>query len=459
MTILTLLGYLVGLLFVAVVGLILYFLYRHWQLTTVRKGEVPILPTPIPYLGHALQLGQKPVDFLKSCEEKTSEVFGILAGGQRIFIIHDPLSTPNVLKTNKALSIAEFQDSVLRDLFNTPNEMIHSPLIDWDLIRKFYSTYLLSDKALDGLCGRMMRKFKDIYDQQVTQKLNDSADGRATVKLYDIIGRFIFHVGVGAIFNNTINDDPEKCDKLFDAFMQFDQSVALCLAGVPIKYQGKAFAAFNHIVNTINPLKEDLSDFMQRRCQYFGGIAEKDPNFKDKNGLLNSPLFWASVSNSMPATFWLIYHILKSQKTEYFEVIRKEIQEKIPNWQRFLAANFTKDETILQKDILTMEQLNELYFIDSCFTETLRLVSGSFILRIVVDEIFDLTLNSGNTYRFRKGDRVGLFPCLFHNNPKIFPDPDEFNPYRWMKGDTPEEKLLSAQGRIPLFYEGQEVNP
>ena len=430
-------------------------------------------PTSVPFLGHALDLGKQPMEFLMACAQKTTEVFGILAGGQRIFIIHDPLSAHLVLKTTKSLSIAEFQDSVLRDMFNTPEQIVNSHFVDWNMTRKGYGHYLLSGKSLDALCERMMKKFQAMYHLQLSSLVLPSSPGseKISVKLYDFVARFIFHVAVGTLFNGTINDTPEKCDALFDAFHEFDCSVPFCLAGIPISFQRKAFASLNHIVKAIDPLKEDLSEFVQQRSSYFAGVAEKDPIFLGKNGILNSPIFWASTSNSMPAVFWLMYFLMKSAASSskgnqnYFEMIRQEIREKIPNWQQFLAKNFsaegkdTDDDQPTASSFLSNDQLNELYFIDACFTETLRLVSGSFILRIVMEEQFQLSLHSGHSYRFRKGDRVGLFPGLFHKNPKIFPDPEEFDPYRWIRGDTPEEKLLAAQGRIPLFYEGHELNP
>lgn len=53
--------------------------------------------------------------------------------------------------------------------------------------------------------------------------------------------------------------------------------------------------------------------------------------------------------------------------------------------------------------------------LEACITEALRLASGSMIMRFVRHDQCQLTLtNSGNTYTFRKGDRVGIFPTLLH---------------------------------------------
>jgi cytochrome P450 len=70
--------------------------------------------------------------------------------------------------------------------------------------------------------------------------------------------------------------------------------------------------------------------------------------------------------------------------------------------------------------------------LDSCLSEALRLTSGSMIMRQVMVPDAELTLASGNTYRFRKGDKVGLFPCLQHFDPDLYPSPDTFQYDRFL---------------------------
>jgi cytochrome P450 len=67
--------------------------------------------------------------------------------------------------------------------------------------------------------------------------------------------------------------------------------------------------------------------------------------------------------------------------------------------------------------------LPNMVVLDSCISEALRLMSGSMIMRQVVPkEGGTLTLNSGKSYRFRQGDKVGIFPSLTHFNEDFFPD-------------------------------------
>lgn len=448
----------------AVVFGVLYFVYQQYQLTSQRKGEPAVFAGPLPYLGFALELSKRPVDLFQSLANKTKDILGIVIAGQRMFILHDAHATSQLIKVQKGLSIAEFHDTVSYNLFDYSQEVIHSPHLNSDLVRKFYSQYLLNDKCLDKLCERMLLKLKDIYEVQVNQRLERTvAGGKPVVKLYDFIARFIFHVGLGAVFNENINNTPDKCDKLYDAFVVFDNAVALSIAGFHIKYQTKAYECLRYIHSVFDQNNENCSELIERRNQYFKELSQVDSHYKDIYGKLNFPLLWASVSNSMPATFWMIYNVLKSSKRDQMlQQIRDEIATYIPNYQQFYEKHFLQQQKDSDNNttFITVEQLDHMHFIDSIFTETLRLVTGSFFMRVVVEDGYEIETSSGDKYRFRKGDRLGIFPPLFHLDDEIFPNAKEFNPYRFVTSeDRPlEERIAAAQGKIPMKKNGKELN-
>ena len=49
-----------------------------------------------------------------------------------------------------------------------------------------------------------------------------------------------------------------------------------------------------------------------------------------------------------------------------------------------------------------------------------------------VTEDCTIELDSGNSYKFRKGDKLGIFPATIHFDPDIYPNPEEFNYKRFI---------------------------
>ena len=72
---------------------------------------------------------------------------------------------------------------------------------------------------------------------------------------------------------------------------------------------------------------------------------------------------------------------------------------------------------------------------------------------------FEMTLASGSKYKFRKGDRVGLCPPLFHLDEELFPNPTDFNPSRWLLGEdkSTDEKVQAACGKMAFYKGGKEL--
>ncbi len=255
-------------------------------------------------------------------------------------------------------------------------------------------------------------------------------------KLFDFLSRFIFHASMASIFNKEAGDDM----KLYEAFMAFDKDMPYCAGGISLDYFKSAIAGRTILIDAANKYTENLSELMEQRWKLFKQVAsEGKMNFSDA-AKEQVAILWASVGNTMPATFWIIYYIVSNEKA--LAQLRAEMNESLSD------LTMTKD--------ITQEELNKLVFADACITETLRLSSGSLIMRIARENT-SLTLASGKTYKFRKGDRVGLCPPLFHYDEEIFPQAGEFNPWRWLQGETPEDRLAAANGKIPMSKGGVEL--
>ena len=115
----------------------------HLQLSIAREGEAPVQWSWIPLLGNAIELGSRPLEFLSESSAKHKDIFGMVVAGNRMFIISDPHSSHVILKPTKSFSWEEFHHLILVNFFG---KNAHGPGrhdYDEDLMRKWYSTYLL----------------------------------------------------------------------------------------------------------------------------------------------------------------------------------------------------------------------------------------------------------------------------------------------------------------------------
>lgn len=115
----------------------------HLHLSIAREGEAPVQWSWIPLLGNAIELGSRPLEFLAESSAKCKDIFGMVVAGNRMFIISDPHSSHVILKPTKSFSWEEFHHLILTNFFGSD---FHSPGrhdYDEDLMRKWYSNYLL----------------------------------------------------------------------------------------------------------------------------------------------------------------------------------------------------------------------------------------------------------------------------------------------------------------------------
>ena len=127
---------------VVVLGTVGLFCHHLLQ-SIIRPGEAPIRWSWLIFLGWALELGSRPIEFLQECQNLYGDIFGIVVGGNRMFIVTDVNSTNCILRPNKDLTSTEFHDSILMNFFGVSKETIDMRGIDESTMRKFYSQYLL----------------------------------------------------------------------------------------------------------------------------------------------------------------------------------------------------------------------------------------------------------------------------------------------------------------------------
>jgi hypothetical protein len=109
----------------------------------------------LPWLGDALKMGDKPLELLKGGADAFGEIFGLVVGGNRMFIITDPHSYDVIFKASaKKLSVEEFHNTVLQNFFGVSRPALTSHAVNDSFMRSLYSKVSKAVVARDFLLCR-----------------------------------------------------------------------------------------------------------------------------------------------------------------------------------------------------------------------------------------------------------------------------------------------------------------
>ncbi|XP_045931033.1 cytochrome P450 7A1-like, partial [Micropterus dolomieu] len=151
-------------------------------------------------------------------------------------------------------------------------------------------------------------------------------------------------------------------------------------------------------------------------------------------------ILWASVGNTVPATFWAMYYLVSHP--EALQVVRQEIHDVL----RLSGVEFSRDRDVT----LSREQLDKLLYLESAINESLRLSSASMNIR-VAQEDFSLRLDGERSVAVRKGDIIALYPQSMHMDPEIYEEPQTFRLDRYIQ-DGREKTDFYKNGQKLKYY-------
>ncbi|XP_065891833.1 cytochrome P450 4A6-like [Dysidea avara] len=197
---------------------------------------------------------------------------------------------------------------------------------------------------------------------------------------------------------------------------------------------------FHHCVKILHEYSEKAID--KRRTQLLegtGGLSRKYTDFldvlllaEDEQGYsltdeeireeVNTFMFEGH-DTTATALCWTLYCL--ATHPDHQEKCRKEARE-----------------VLSEKDDVTWEDLNKLVYISMCIKESLRLYPPvPFVAReLKEDYVF-------GDYKLRKGTSITIGINSQHHNPRIWPDPEKFDPLRF---STENVKLQDSFAFVPF---------
>ncbi|XP_054846762.1 7-alpha-hydroxycholest-4-en-3-one 12-alpha-hydroxylase-like [Eublepharis macularius] len=413
-------------------------LYLAGAFRKQRANEPPLEKGIIPWLGCALEFRRDGVEFLRRMQKKHGTIFTVLLGGSYFTFLMDPLSFKTVVKEARAkLSFTEFAEELVQKVFGyRPSLMTHK-------IIESASTKHLNGNGLVVMTQAMM----DSLQMVMLHSLGSAEVGKPWKEdgLFHYCYNMVFRAGYLALYGNeprkskaAQRNDLQHSEEIYEEFRKYDQLFPR-LATSTLSYGNKKEAErlkrlFWGILSMKNvQQKDNVSEWVREQEQQ---LAEEGmPEYmRDRFMFL---LLWPAQSNTGPASFWLLLHLMKNPKA--MEEVRKEVDRVVKE-----SGQEVKPGSAVIN--VTKEMLTNTPVLDSAVQETLRLAAAPLLIRAVMEDV-ELKMNDGREYALRKGDRVGIFPYLAaHMDPEIHPEPHVFK----------YDRFLNQNGTKREFYKNGE---
>uniref|UniRef100_A0A672I6A7 Cytochrome P450, family 7, subfamily B, polypeptide 1 n=1 Tax=Salarias fasciatus TaxID=181472 RepID=A0A672I6A7_SALFA len=378
-----------------------------------RKDEPPLIKGWIPFLGKGLEFGKDAYKFLDKHKRKHGDIFTVQMAGKYMTFVLDPLLYPYIIKHGRQLDFHEFSNKVAPITFGYPP--VHSKLhpgLKEQIQRSFK---LLQGESLTLLTESMMGNLMLVFRQDHLGH-SDWMSG----SMYQFCLSVMFEATLLTMFGCVSSARRHGGVRaLRDDFVKFDDKFPLLIAQVPICLLRGTRAIRKKLINYFLPDRmscwTNMSEFIRMRMEVFDNY--ENLRDVDKAGRVlkthHFAMLWASVGNTVPATFWAMYYLLSHP--EALQAVRQEIQEVLS----LSGVEFSNDTDVK----LHREQLDKpTTSSESTINESFRLSSASMNIR-VAQEDFSLQLGESRSVAVRKGDIIAMYPQIMHLDPEIYEEP------------------------------------
>ena len=358
----------------------------------------------LPYFGIALDIYKKGLyPFIKENGDKNGGIFTAYLFGARIHIITDPTSYQTIQRKPKIFSFTPLMHEMAQRM---NNETVQKTNIDTTKLRE---TTMSVSKYLQG---DPLEQVSKVYGRLVMEKLNEYFDknnvnGELVVNLHSFVRTILFYASSKSILGEEFDSEATEKD-----FFTFDDNLKFIVNGFPGFLVQHAHAAKARVEKAIMNL-----DF-SKACEFVSAQREGKTELELARigfGMLN-----ASQTNSIHASFWTFYDILKDNKTK--QNVIDEISDK------FSVEAY--EETI-----------DSMEYLQAAYLESNRFHNIGISLRQAVE---DCKVEVGSkSYKLRKGDRIFMMPTSYQD-PEIFENPSKYDPERFV-GKKISDKVKNSQ--------------
>ncbi|KAH0617674.1 hypothetical protein JD844_016149 [Phrynosoma platyrhinos] len=289
----------------------------------------------------------------------------------------------------------------------------------------------------------MMKNLQSIFKTKFSQ---------VTDWKVETVNKFCFSIVFEASFRTLYGRDPgadgySVTDAIGDKFLKFDAKFSYLAANIPIELLGETKEIRKeliHFFKSENMAKWlGISEVIQDRKNMFEMYEELGDYDKAAH---HFAFMWASLGNTIPATFWAMYYLLRDP--EALAVVRDEIDHLLQSTGQEKGPGFNIR--------LTREQLDNLVYLEdtvgqeSAINESLRMCSSSMNIRLTKED-FILKLEGNLEVNLRKGDYIAIYPPILHMDPEVYQDPEQYKFDRYVENGKKKTAFYKQEKKLKHF--------
>lgn len=382
--------------------------------------SIPRVPSYVPYLGHGLAFGRDADQLMNNCQKKYGDVFEINLAGKHCTFFLNPRDYPAFIRQSKFLRSEDVSLDIAASVFGFDKAHLQDK-VDVEYVTHLNQRMMMGDELVP-LTERMQDKIEEILlDTRHQQGFSGS--------LFDYTLELIFMAGSDALFGEGV-----ASPQLMDDFKIVDKFFPQLVGGIPKWLLPGARKALAGLIKPMGFAREGQSRLMEERFKYFANIDYRAAEELPKT---DASLLWAAQANTAVVAFFTLFFILRDA------TVKQQVQEEV----RTALASADKHSS-RGTPYLTPDVLNRMEKLDSCISETLRLVSAPLPMREVMQDL-DIELINGESVHLRKGQFAAIYPRYTHMHPAVYANPETFQWDRFLGKQKPNS--FSYQNE-PLKY-------
>ncbi|KAL8828148.1 MAG: hypothetical protein Q9191_002754 [Dirinaria sp. TL-2023a] len=398
--------------------------------------EPPLVPPKIPLLGHLIGLLRNGHTYIEHLSARSVHaIYTLKTFSTRIYVVNSPRLVLAVQRNAKNISFNPFVIAMMPRLFNVSQSDVRIAKADhggekghWGYMAELHHagiSILGPGEESEHMVKAMLATMLESVDL-----LARPEDGRE-LELFAWLRRTITVASTDAVFGpeNPFAKDPT----LENAFWDFESQFTQLLLGIAPRFTAlKGYAGRARIAKAMQAYFE--RDGQKRGSELVKSRYEAGKKFGLSMHAMASFQLGDCIGvliNSVPTTFWLLYHIFSSP--ELLQSIRAELDD---------AIILTQDPHGKQTFTVPVFELQDRRsLLLSTYKEVLRYRTHNSSSRYVLrDTLLD------DLYLLKAHSIIQMPSAVIHTNADLWgPDAEDFDPRRFLKTAPPPPAPVSKK--------------